>query len=57
LQRQSGSGVETAGAQTSEALFKTDQPGGDRDIAAARATKPDIEDHMAKLGLRLQDFL
>jgi tetratricopeptide (TPR) repeat protein len=36
--------------------LKGDQPGGDRDIAAARATKPDIEDHMAKLGLRLQEF-
>jgi tetratricopeptide (TPR) repeat protein len=36
--------------------LKGDRPGGDRDIAAARATKPDIEDHMAKLGLRLQDF-
>jgi len=37
--------------------LKGDQPGGDRDIAAARATKPDIEDHMATLGLKLQDFL
>jgi tetratricopeptide (TPR) repeat protein len=36
--------------------LKGDQPGGDRDIAAARATKSDIEDHMGKLGLRLQDF-
>ena len=36
--------------------LKGDQPGGDRDIAAARATKPDIEDHMAKLGLRRQAF-
>ena len=37
--------------------LKGDQPGGDRDIGAARATKPDIDDHMVKLGLRLQDFL
>jgi tetratricopeptide (TPR) repeat protein len=36
--------------------LKGDKPGGDRDIAAARAAKPDIEDHMVKLGLRLQDF-
>ena len=37
-------------------LLKGDAPGGDRDIAAARARNPDIETHMAKLGLRLQDF-
>jgi tetratricopeptide (TPR) repeat protein len=37
--------------------LKGDQPGGDHDIAAARATKPDIDDHMVKLGLRPQDFL
>ena len=36
--------------------LKGDQPGGERDIAAAQARKPDIEAHMAKLGLRLQDF-
>ena len=36
--------------------LKGDQSGGEHDIAAARATKPDIDDHMAKLGLRLQDF-
>ena len=37
--------------------LKGDRPGGDRDIAAARATKSDIDDHMVKLGLRPQDFL
>ena len=37
--------------------LKGDRLGGDRDIAAARATKPDIDDHMVKLGLRVQDFL
>jgi tetratricopeptide (TPR) repeat protein len=36
--------------------LKGDQPGAARDIAAARATKPDIEGYMAKLGLHLQDF-
>ncbi len=36
--------------------LKGDQPSGDRDIAAARAIKPDIDDYMVKLGLRLQDF-
>ena len=36
--------------------LKGDRPGGDRDIAAARATKSDIDDHMVKLGLRPQDF-
>ena len=37
--------------------LKGDRLGGNSDIAAARATKPDIEEHMVKLGLRLQDFL
>jgi tetratricopeptide (TPR) repeat protein len=36
--------------------LKGDQPGGERDIAAARATKPDIDGYMATLGLRPQDF-
>ena len=36
--------------------LKGDQPGGDRDIAAARTTKPDIDGYMAKLGLHPQDF-
>lgn len=36
--------------------LKGDQRGGDRDIAAARGLKPDIDEQMAKLGLKLQDF-
>jgi tetratricopeptide (TPR) repeat protein len=36
--------------------LKGDQPGGKRDIAAARATKADIDDYMARPGLRQQDF-
>ena len=51
-------------AQTYETLYRacyssglSEQPGGDRDIATARATKADIDDHMVKLGLKLQDFL
>jgi tetratricopeptide (TPR) repeat protein len=36
--------------------LKGDQAGAARDIAAARAAKPDIEGYMAKLGLHLQDF-
>ena len=36
--------------------LKGDQLGGERDIAAARATKPDIDGYMAKLGLHPQGF-
>lgn len=36
--------------------LKSDQPGGDRDIAAARAAKPDIDTYMARLGLHPRDF-
>jgi tetratricopeptide (TPR) repeat protein len=35
---------------------KGDNAGADRDIAAARSLKSDIEEQMAKLGLKLQDF-
>src|SRR4030095_81842 len=36
--------------------LKGDQPGGDREIAAARAQKPGIDDDMARVGLRVPDF-
>ena len=36
--------------------LKGDRAGADIDLAAARARQPDIEDEMARLGLRLQDF-
>lgn len=36
--------------------LKGDLRGGDGDIVAAQALKPDISDHMAKLGVRLQEL-
>ena len=36
--------------------MKGDWRGGDGDIVAAQALKPDIADYMAKLGIRLQSF-
>ena len=36
--------------------LKGDLRGGDGDMVAAQAIKPDIADHMAKLGVRLQDL-
>jgi tetratricopeptide (TPR) repeat protein len=36
--------------------LKGDKAGADHDIAAARSLKPDIDEQMAKIGLKLQDF-
>ena len=36
--------------------LKGDLRGGDGDMVAAQSIKPDIADHMAKLGIRLQDL-
>jgi tetratricopeptide (TPR) repeat protein len=37
-------------------LLKGDLRGGDSDLVAAQSIKPDIGDHMAKLGISLQDL-
>ena len=36
--------------------MKGDLRGGDGDIIAAQALKPDVSDYMAKLGIRIQNF-